>query len=102
MPKEIRKDLLSLSVFVRKTTLDIQLANNFTDNIYYTPGLKGLQVTAAHEFFHATICWGRRIGFNWQRLDAEDSVNDDEERLAYVHGALCREFVDRAYASGLY
>jgi len=56
----------------------------------------------AHEMFHATICWGRRIGFDWKRLDADDSVNDEEERMAYAHGKLMREFVSRAYAAGLY
>lgn len=55
-----------------------------------------------HEFFHATVAWGRRIGLDFTRLDAEDSVNHDEERLAYVHGELCRQFVDRAYHVGLY
>jgi hypothetical protein len=33
---------------------------------------------------------------------AADSVNQDEERLADIHGELCRQFVDRAYAAGLY
>lgn len=55
-----------------------------------------------HELFHATMAWGRRIGFDWLRLGADDAVNDDEERLSYVHGALCRQFVDRAYAAGVY
>lgn len=49
----------------------------------------------AHEFFHATICWGRRIGFNWHRFEDEDSVNEDEERMARVHGSLIREFTSR-------
>lgn len=56
----------------------------------------------AHEMFHATMAWGRRVGFCWSRLGDDDAVNDDEERLAYVHGALCREFVNRAYAAGIY
>lgn len=55
-----------------------------------------------HEFFHATIAWGRRIRFNWQRFGDDDSVNQDEERLTYVHGRLVRMFVDRAHAAGLY
>lgn len=55
----------------------------------------------AHEMFHATMAWARRIGFPWSRL-GEEAVNDDEERLAYVHGRLCREFVNEAYEAGLY
>lgn len=55
-----------------------------------------------HEFLHAAIAWGRRVGFDFTRLDAEDSVNDDEERLCYAHGWLCRTFVERAIAAGLY
>ncbi len=32
----------------------IEVDNNFTDaNVYYTQGIDGLKVTAAHEFFHA-------------------------------------------------
>lgn len=55
-----------------------------------------------HELFHASIAWGRRIDFPWMRLGTDDSVNDDEERITYVHGRLCRQFVDRAYRAGLY
>lgn len=55
-----------------------------------------------HELLHATMQWGRRIGFDFSRLDAEDSVNDDEERLTYAHSTLCRDFVRRAIAAGLY
>lgn len=51
---------------------------------------------------YATMAWGRRIGFDWSRLGADDAVNDDEERLAYVHGKLCRDFVARAIDAGLY
>jgi hypothetical protein len=55
-----------------------------------------------HEMYHATTEWGRRIGLDFSRLDAADSVNQDEERLADIHGELCRQFVDRAHAAGLY
>lgn len=60
------------------------------------------QVIVAHELFHATLAYGRRVGFDFSRLDAADSVNDDEERLAYVQGWLCREFVRRAARTGMY
>ena len=55
-----------------------------------------------HELFHATMAWGRRIGFDWARLGADDCVNQDEERITYVHGWLCRQFVARATTLGLY
>jgi len=55
-----------------------------------------------HEFFHAAIAWGRRVRFDFTRLNAPDSVNEDEERITYVHGRLCRQFVDRAWKAGLY
>lgn len=55
-----------------------------------------------HEMFHATAAWGRRVRFDFKRLGDADSVNDDEERMAYVHGWLCRQFVDRAWAAGVY
>lgn len=55
-----------------------------------------------HELFHATMAWARRIRFRWQRLGDDDAVNDEEERLAYAHGRLCRDLVLRATAAGLY
>jgi hypothetical protein len=61
----------------------------------------GMEVVT-HELFHATIAWGRRVGFAWRRLGDDDAVNADEERLTYVHGRLCAEFVRRAERAGLY
>ncbi len=55
-----------------------------------------------HELFHATIQYGRRIGFDFSRLDANDSINAEEERLTYAHGELCRQFMVRATTLGLY
>lgn len=55
-----------------------------------------------HEMLHVAIAYGRRVRFDFRRLDASDSVNADEERLCYVHGRLCREFVNRAHDAGLY
>jgi hypothetical protein len=61
----------------------------------------GMEVVT-HELFHATAAWGRRVRFDFARLDADDSVNAAEERMAYVHGALCRQFVCRAERARLY
>jgi hypothetical protein len=55
-----------------------------------------------HELFHATMAWARRVRFPVARLVAADAVNDDEERLTYVHSTLCRRFMVRATAAGLY
>lgn len=55
-----------------------------------------------HEMFHATVNLGRRLGVDFTRLDAPDSVNDDEELLAYAHGELCRQFMVHAERHGLY
>lgn len=49
-----------------------------------------------HEFFHAALAWARRVG-----VVLADECNDDEERIAYVHGHLCRDFVLRAQAAGI-
>lgn len=54
-----------------------------------------------HEMFHATMAWARRVRVPFDSLDREP-VNRLEERLAYVHGELCREFMVRAEAAGLY
>lgn len=65
-------------------------------------GRMGMDVIT-HEFFHATMAWGRRVRFNWQSLgDDEKAVTPDEERITYVHGRLCAEFSRRAIAAGLY
>ena len=61
----------------------------------------GMEIVA-HEFLHATEAWGRRVQFVWSRLGDDDAVNQDEERLAYVHGRIVRQFVARAYSAGLY
>jgi hypothetical protein len=55
-----------------------------------------------HELFHATIAYARHFVFNFCRLDARDSVNDQEEWLAHVHSNLCRLFMKRAIDAGLY
>jgi hypothetical protein len=56
-----------------------------------------------HEFFHATMAWGRRVRFQWSQLGDDDkAVTKDEERMSYVHGRLCAEFTRRAIAAGLY
>jgi hypothetical protein len=55
-----------------------------------------------HEMFHATVDLGRRLRFDFTRLDAADSVNDDEELLAYAHGELCRQFMVHAERHGIY
>lgn len=64
-------------------------------------GRLGSYVTT-HEFFHAAIAWGRRVKFDFRRLDAADSVNQDEERIAYVASALNAAWVAKAYPAGLY
>lgn len=55
-----------------------------------------------HELFHATVQWGRRIGFDFSRLDSHDSINEDEERLTYAHSTMCKAFMIRACDAGLY
>lgn len=55
-----------------------------------------------HELFHATMEWGRRVRFPFSRLGDDDQVNQQEERAAYAHGELCRQFMVRANAAGLY
>lgn len=56
-----------------------------------------------HEFFHATMAWGRRVRFNFRALaDDDHAVTPEEERISYVHGRLCRDFVARATRAGLY
>ena len=46
--------------------------------------------TVAHEFLHATLSWGRRVGFNFASLGEWTA---DEEPLTVAHGKLCYDFV---------
>jgi len=68
-------------------------------NMYRAALVMGI---VTHEMLHAAVAWGRRTHFNWQRLEDDDSVNQDEERFAYAHSELCRQFMVRAIAAGLY
>ncbi len=53
-----------------------------------------------HELFHATMAWGYRVKFPFAVLSTDDGVSDREERITYVHGELCREFMVKASAPG--
>src|SRR5688572_4342407 len=58
-------------------------------------GRLGIEVTT-HEFFHATMAWGRRVGFDFTRLQEGSMYSmKAEERITYVHGRLCRQFVTK-------
>lgn len=72
----------------------------FAELHFYRDNLTMRIVT--HEIFHATMAYGRRIRFDWQRLGAHDSINKDEERLTYAHCHMCRDFMDRANNLKLY
>jgi hypothetical protein len=67
------------------TSSCIVIDNNFTENIYATRGLNGLQVTAAHEFFHAVqfayyananASWWQELTATWMEDIAYDQIND--------------------------
>jgi hypothetical protein len=97
----------------------IEVDNNFTDaNVYFTQGLDGLKVTAAHEFFHA-IQFGYYADFGaawWQEMSAtwmEDVVypdindfyaylpsrlNDPEASLDYFAGGSAHPFGGAIFA----
>lgn len=53
-----------------------------------------------HELFHATMAWGYRVKFPFAGLATDVGVTADEERITYVHGELCRQFMVRASAPG--
>jgi len=63
----------------------IQIDNNFTDNIYATRGSDGVQVTAAHEYFHAiqfayftpfSAAWWQELTATWMEDVIYDDIND--------------------------
>lgn len=49
-----------------------------------------------HELFHATMAWAHRVGFSFDPIMASLDVTQHEERITYVHGELCREFMCKA------
>ncbi len=62
-----------------------EIDNNFTDNIYFTRGTDAVQVTAAHEFYHAIQFayfapfdsgWWQEATATWMEDVAYDDVND--------------------------
>jgi len=66
----------------------IELDNNYAESIYWTQGLAGLQVTAAHEFFHAIQfgyyqgadgIWWQEASATWMEEVAHPEADD------YVH-----------------
>lgn len=59
-------------------------------------------MVVTHELFHASLAWARRVGFDFGRLDDEDSINRDEERLTYAHSNMCSDFMVRANRAKLY
>jgi hypothetical protein len=61
-------------------------------------GRLGVGVTA-HEFFHATMRWAGRVGFDLSQINGRD-VTMEEERITYVHGELCRQFVEQGLRPG--
>lgn len=63
----------------------MEIDNNFTDNIYFTREHKAVQVTAAHEFYHAIqfayyapfdVAWWQELTATWMEDFAYDDVND--------------------------
>ncbi len=80
-------------------------------NLY--KGFMGVSVVT-HEFLHATLGWARRVQIDLSAIQAvglaaehpsnPDSkhVAADEERLAYAHGEMVRQFTDRMYKLGIY
>ena len=62
-----------------------EIDNNFTENIYFTQGRRAVQVTAAHEFYHAVqfayyapfdVAWWQEVTATWMEDFAYDAVND--------------------------
>lgn len=59
-----------------------------------------------HEMLHATMAYARRVGLNvgtcGNENDLTTAVTEVEEKLAYVHGTLCSDFVARASDLGFF
>ena len=76
----------------------MEIDNNFTDNIYFTRGLDGLRVTAAHEFFHAVqfayyadfgASWWQELTATWMEDVAYPNVNDFYQYISCQRNFSC-------------
>lgn len=54
-----------------------------------------------HELQHATLAWARRVDFAFTMLYGNIRDMDQEERICYMHGDLCNDFVVRAQEAGV-
>jgi hypothetical protein len=47
-----------------------------------------------HELFHATMAYGYRIKFPFEKLADCTGVTKWEERLTYAHGRMCAQLAE--------
>lgn len=62
-------------------------------------GRLGIEVIT-HELFHATMGWAKRVKLALEQVDELSRGTELEERIAYVHGTMNRQFVDRGLRPG--
>lgn len=58
-----------------------------------------------HEFTHAALGWARRVGLEPDNLlghNGSADVHPEEERFCHALCEMVRQFIDRAYAAGVY
>ncbi len=76
----------------------MEIDNNFTDGIYFSRGLDGLRVTAAHEFFHAVqfayyadfgAAWWQELTATWMEDVAYPDVNDFYQYMSCPRNFSC-------------
>lgn len=74
-----------------KTHSFIEIDNNYSDGIYHTKGIAGLQVSAAHEFYHAiqfgyyanaSARWWHELTGVWMEDVVYDDINDYYQYLS--------------------
>ncbi|MCZ6634815.1 MAG: hypothetical protein O7G87_15545 [bacterium] len=76
----------------------MEVDNNFTESIYFSEGLDGLRVTAAHEFFHAIQfgyyadfggAWWQELTATWMEDVAYPDVNDFYQYVSCTSSFSC-------------
>lgn len=103
------------------TSSYIEIDNDFTDAVYYTSGIEGLEATAAHEFFHAIqfayyadfgASWWQEMSATWMEdvvyPDINDyyayvpsRMNDPESSIDYAPGGTAHPFGGAIFAHHL-
>lgn len=98
-------------IFETQATSYIELDNDYLQSVYFSRGLDGMRVSAAHEFFHAVqfgyssdagTSWWQELTAVWMEDVAYDDVNDYTQYLQYYFQAPQRGIDTASFGADLH